>query len=130
MAQKVSADGLADAILKELEEFNDLTEEEFEKIAREVAKEGRKKQKATSPKGAGSRKGHYADGWTVKYERKGNGKFKFTIHNRKKSGLTHLLEKGHQLQQGGRARAIPHIKPVEEWCNEEFERRVKERIGK
>lgn len=130
MTQKVSVDGLADVILKELEEFNDLTEEEFEKIAREVAKEGRKKLKETSPKGSGSRKGHYADGWTVKYERKGNGKFKFTIHNRKKPGLTHLLEKGHQLQQGGRARAIPHIKPVEEWCNEEFERRVKERIGK
>ena len=130
MTQKVSVDGLADAILKELEEFNDLTEEEFEKIAREVAKEGRKKLKETSPKGSGSRKGHYADGWTVKYERKGNGKFEFTIHNRKKPGLTHLLEKGHQLQQGGRVRAIPHIKPVEEWCNEEFERRVKQRIGK
>lgn len=130
MAQKVSIDGLSDAILKELKSYNDATEDEFEDIAREVAKEGTKKLKATSPKGAGSRKGHYADGWAVKYERRGNGKFEFIIHNRKKPGLTHLLEKGHQLRQGGRARAIPHIKPVEEWCNEEFERRAKERLEK
>ena len=129
MAQKVSIDGLADAVLGALKEFNNLTEEEFEEIAKEVAKEGTKKLKATSQKGEGSRKGHYADGWSVKYERTGNGKFNFVIHNRKKPGLTHLLEKGHQLWQGGRARAIPHIKPVEEWCNEEFERRVKERLG-
>ena len=130
MAQKVNADGLADAIMKALKDYNDMTEAEFEEIAREVAKEGTKKLKATSPRGAGSRKGHYADGWSVKYERKGNGKFSFIVHNRKKPGLTHLLEKGHQLWQGGRAQAIPHIKPVEEWCNEEFERRVKERLGK
>lgn len=130
MAQKVSIDGLSDAILKELKSYNDATEDEFEDIAREVAKEGTKKLKATSTKGAGSRKGHYADGWAVKYERRGNGKFEFIIHNRKKPGLTHLLEKGHQLRQGGRARAIPHIKPVEEWCNEEFERRAKERLEK
>lgn len=130
MSRKVKIDNLADAVLEALEDFNDITERELEEIAREVAKEGAKKLKATSPKGAGSRKGHYADGWSVKYERKGNGKFYFIVYNRKKPGLTHLLEKGHQLWQGGRAQAIPHIKPVEEWCNEEFERRVKERLGK
>lgn len=129
MAQKVKLTGLADAVMEALEEYVDMTEEDFEEIARAVAKEGRKKLKQTSPKGSGSRKGHYADGWSVKYERIGNGKFRFTVYNRKKPGLTHLLEKGHQLWQGGRARAIPHIKPVEEWCNEEFERRVKARLG-
>ena len=130
MAQKVRIDGLTDAILENIKEFNNLTEAEFEETARIVAKEGSKKLRATSPKGSGSRKGHYADGWSVTYERKGNGKFAFIVHNRKKPGLTHLLERGHQLWQGGRARAIPHIKPVEEWCNEEFERRVKERLGR
>lgn len=129
MGQKVKIDDLADAVIEALNAYNEITEEEFEEIARDVAKEGRKKLKTTSPKGYGSRKGHYADGWSVKHERTGNGKFNFIIHNRKKPGLTHLLEKGHQLRQGGKARAIPHIKPVEEWCNEEFKRRVKERLG-
>lgn len=127
---KVNIDGLVDAVLKELKKFNDVTEEEFEKIAKAVAKEGTKKLKATSPKGRGSKKGHYADGWGVTYFRKGNGKFQFVVHNKKKPGLTHLLENGHALNIGGRARAIVHIKPVEEWCNEEFERRVEMRLGR
>ncbi len=174
---KVNIDGLVDAVLKELKKFNDVTEEEFEKIAKAVAKEGTKKLKATSPKGRGSKKGHYADGWGVTYFRKGNGKFQFVVHNKKKPGLTHLLENGHALNRGskkghyadgwgvtyfrkgngkfqfvvhnkkkpglthllenghalnigGRARAIVHIKPVEEWCNEEFERRVEMRLGR
>lgn len=127
---KVNIDGLADAVLKELKKFNDVTEEEFEKIAKAVAKEGTKKLKVTSPRGRGSKKGHYADGWGVTYFRKGNGKFQFVVHNKKKPGLTHLLENGHALNIGGRARAIVHIKPVEEWCNEEFERRVEMRLGR
>ena len=127
---KVNIDGLEDAVLKELKKFNNVTEEEFEKIAKAVAKEGTKKLKATSPRGRGSKKGHYADGWGVSYFRKGNGKFQFVVHNKKKPGLTHLLENGHALNIGGRARAIVHIKPVEEWCNEEFERRVEMRLGR
>lgn len=128
---KVSIDGLAEAVMKELKDFNNLAEEEFEEIAKEVAKEGSKKLRQTSPKGSGKgRKGHYADGWGVTYQRKGNGKFQFVVHNKKKPGLTHLLEYGHQSNLGGRVGAIVHIKPVEEWCNEEFERRVEARLRK
>lgn len=129
MVKKVSISGLADAVMEALEEYADITTEEFEEIAREVAREGAKKLKKTSPKGFGSPKGHYADGWSVKAVRTSANKFMFVVYNRKKPGLTHLLEKGHQLWQGGRARAIPHIKPVEEWCNREFEKRVKARLG-
>lgn len=127
---KASIDGLAEAVMKELKDFNNLAEEEFEQIAKEVAKDGAKKLKATSPRGRGSRKGHYADGWGVTYQRKGNGKFRFVVHNKKKPGLAHLLECGHQSNLGGRVGAIVHIKPVEEWCNEEFERRVEARLGR
>lgn len=130
MGQKVSIDGLADAVLDALREYNNMTSEELESIAKQVAKEGTQKLRETSPKGAGSKKGHYADGWGIKAVKKGANKFSFVIYNRKKPGLTHLLENGHQMRQGGRAKAIPHIKPVEEWCNEEFARRVKERLGK
>lgn len=128
---KASIDGLAEAVMKELKDFNNLAEEEFEEIAKEVAKEGSKKLRQTSPKGSGKgRKGHYADGWGITYQRKGNGKFRFVVHNKKKPGLAHLLECGHQSNLGGRVGAIVHIKPVEEWCNEEFERRVEARLRK
>lgn len=125
MAKKVDAGSLADAIMKELRQYRELTNDEMEKIAKEVAAEGRKKLKAMSPRKTGG----YASGWSVKATRSGNGKFSFTIYNKKKPSLTHLLEKGHQLRQGGRVRAFPHIKKVEDWCNEEYERRIKERLG-
>jgi hypothetical protein len=127
---KANIDGLVDVVMKELMDFRKITEEEFEEIAKEVAKEGAKKLKETSPRGRGSRKGHYADGWGVTYQRKGNGKFEFVVHNKKKPGLTHLLENGHQSDRGGRVEGIVHIKPVEEWCNEEFEKRTEERLGR
>lgn len=127
---KIRVDALAKEVVKALNEYKDVAEEDFEEVAKSVAKEGAKKLKATSPKGSGKgRKGHYANGWGVTYERKGNGKFRFTVHNKKKPGLAHLLEHGHQLRQGGRAKAIVHIKPVEEWCNEEFEKRTEERLS-
>ena len=127
---KISIDSLAGEVIKALNEYKDVAKEDFEEVAKSVAKEGAKKLKAASPRGSGKgRKGHYANGWGVTYERKGNGKFRFTVHNKKKPGLAHLLEHGHQLRQGGRAKAIVHIKPVEEWCNEEFEKRTEERLS-
>lgn len=126
----ISINELAEEVMKALNEYKDATEKDFEEIAKAIAREGTKKLKATSPKGKGSRKGHYADGWGVSYFRKGNGKFQFVVHNKKKPRLTHLLEKGHALNRGGRARAFVHIKPVEEWCNAEFERRVEAELRK
>lgn len=115
---------LASQVMAALMEYKDVTYEKFKEIAQEVAKEGRKKLKQTSPQGDGTNKGHYADGWTVTAVKSGTDKFSFVVHNKKKPGLAHLLEFGHQLRQGGRAKAFPHIKKVEEWCIEEYERRV------
>lgn len=42
--------------------------------------------------------------------------------------LTHLLEKGHALSQGGRANAYPHIKYGEELAQRRMEELAKEAI--
>lgn len=115
---------LVSQVMDALIEYNDVVFENFRDIAKAVAKEGQKKLKQTSPTGAGTHKGHYKDGWAVTAVQAGQNRFKFVIHNKKKPGLVHLLENGHQLRQGGRARAYPHVKKVEDWCNKEYERRV------
>lgn len=129
MTQTIRVDELSDAIVDTLMEYQKITYDELEKIAKEVAREGSKKLKEVSPRGSGSRKGHYADGWKVTAVRVSANKFSFVINNKKKPGLTHLLEEGHQLRQGGRVPAIVHVAPVEQWCIEEYEKRVKEMLG-
>ena len=42
--------------------------------------------------------------------------------------LTHLLEKGHKSRNGGMVKARKHIAPVEQWVQEEFEKRVREAV--
>lgn len=62
--------------------------------------------------------GEYAAGWGYETEL-GVGHVKATVHNKRKPGLTHLLEKGHEKFVGGvdtgeRVRAYPHIEPAYE----------------
>ena len=84
---KANIDNLASEIMKELMEFKDLTEEEFEQIAKEVAKEGTKKLKSTSPKGRGSRKGHYATDGVYLISEKEMGSSNLLCITRKSQGL-------------------------------------------
>jgi hypothetical protein len=42
----------------------------------------------------------------------------------------HLLEKGHALRNGGRARARVHVAPVQDWMNEELRKKIEEAIKK
>lgn len=69
------------------------------------------------PSGSGkySSWSNYNGGWDVSSLRSGRYLSK-TVYNSKSAGLTHLLERGHALANGGRAQAFPHIAPVAERC--------------
>ena len=126
MGQKVKAENIQNAIVEELKKYAELTEGELFEIAKGVAKEEVSELRRTSPR----RSGGYANGWGYKINRKRKG-FSIIVHNKKKPGLTHLLEKGHQIVQGkgGRARAFPHIAPVEKEGNIIYQERVKRRLS-
>ena len=97
------------------------------KIMERVAKEAKVKlQNDSRSKFKG--RGDYAKGWRVKKEGR-----TITVHNATEYRLTHLLENGHVIrnQYGtyGRTRATPHIKPVEQWAQQEVEKTIKKEIG-
>lgn len=107
---RIKVDQLANEIRKNLQEYNEEIEKGVDKAKRKNAQEGAKELRQTSPVNPyGSRSGKYRKGWTA--TKVGTA---YIIRNRTDYQLTHLLEKGHALRQGGRSPAIPHIYPVEQ----------------
>lgn len=126
----IQIDALGTEIAKLMEEYASEVAADTKAEAKAVAKETVKELKQTSPEGPGSRKGHYKDGWASKVESENAVSIGIRIYNKKKPGLTHLLEKGHAKRGGGRVEGIPHIGPAEQKAVEEYEKRLKERLSR
>lgn len=132
MSKKIKPDQLAKEIEKALIDFVGVTDEACDKGVRETAKDAVQALRNAHPSGSGrygSWDKKYNKGWKVmqtktdkRYHRKA------TIHNETDYQLTHLLEKGHALVNGGRTRAFPHIGPVAEKCEGELVRNIKKYI--
>lgn len=121
---------LASEITKLMQEYAEDVSEDMKEEAKAVAKETAEELKKTSPKGYGSRKGHYNAGWTSSIEREKASSIGIRVYNRKKPGLTHLLEKGHAKRGGGRVAGISHIAPAEQQAVKEYEKRLKARLSR
>lgn len=119
---RVTADELESVIGDYLTEYSQEVKDKVKKLTEEVSEEAIEELKSTSPKTSSKKSGKYARAWKGKKE--GN---KIIIHNTK-GQLTHLLERGHALWQGGRTRAFPHIKPVEQKIIKKYEEGVKKAI--
>ncbi len=126
----IRIDDIGSEIAKLMQEYSNDVLHEMKDAVKEVSKEAVKDLKTNSPKGEGSPKGHYKDGWTSKVEVDTGTTLEVRIHNKKKPGLTHLLERGHAKRGGGRTKAYPHIAEVEGKAIKEYEKRLKERLTK
>jgi hypothetical protein len=91
---------------------------------KDVAKETVKEVKRRSP----VRSGAYKKSWGQTKVYEGTGGIRITIHNKKHYQLTHLLENGHALRNGGRTRSFPHIEPAERFAERELQREVELKI--
>ena len=112
---RIDSSQLASEITKILNEFQDVTEEAVERGVIDAANEAVNELQSAHPPGSERYNSwnKYNSGWT-RTQLKSSGKgYEITVHN-KRYQLTHLLEKGHALKNGGRARAFSHIAPVEE----------------
>lgn len=121
---KIPLEQLGNEIAKILSEYTEDVIEGIDKTGQKVANEAVKELKAKSPK----KTGVYAKGWGRKTEKKVGDVDTIIIYNKTKPGLTHLLEHGHAKRGGGRTKAKPHIKPVEEMVIEEFTSEVEKVI--
>ena len=126
----IKIDALGAEITKLMEEYASEVAADTKAEAKAVAKQAVKELKQTSPEGPGSRKGHYKDGWASKVESENAVSIGIRIYNKKKPGLTHLLEKGHAKRGGGRVEGIPHIGPAEKQAVKDYERRLKGRLSR
>ena len=107
----------------------------FQQAFDEVGKEAVRRLKNDSPKGAGSKRGHYAQGWRYKCANPRKGLFEGKVYNATKPGLTHLLEKKHVMKdRTGKAHGYsdpqPHIAEVDAWVQSELPKRIQQKLSK
>ena len=128
MSKTIKAEELQKEVMKYLQEYKEDIDEEVVETVDEVTKEAKEELKQTSPRGKGTRENPYYRGWAVKLSKRKAGVYHKVIWNKTNYQLTHLLEFGHVTRNGGRTRAIPHIRPVEEKYNVEFVDRIGKKI--
>ena len=124
-------DELQKAIMDYLENYVEDIQEDVEESTDIITKEAKQELIQTSPRDGIARKTKYYKGWAIKIgarTRKKNYRFTKVIWNKTNYQLTHLLEFGHATRNGGRTRAIPHIRPVEEKYNVEFVDKLEKKI--
>ncbi|MCD7824226.1 MAG: HK97 gp10 family phage protein [Oscillospiraceae bacterium] len=105
----VSIGEMAEAINEGLEEYADLAADEMKAAVKKTAKSVKEEISAAAPSDTGA----YAKSWATKATLETSGSLEMTVYSKNKYQLAHLLEKGHALRQGGRAKAYPHIAPAE-----------------
>ena len=118
--QKVSIEGLAEAVMEQLEDYNDLATETMKAAVNRAGKTVRNEINSSAP----VRSGRYAKSWTTKKTKESSTALGVTVYSPSRYMLAHLLEHGHAKRGGGRVRAIPHIAPAEETGEEQLEQEI------
>ncbi len=130
---RTSIDGLGDAIMAQLEDWNENTvkraaNETFEELAEMAAGELKKGGPYTK------RTGKYQRDWA--YEQRISrasaisGIKNYSVYNKGHYQIIHLLEKGHQSRNGGRVRAYEHVGPVNDTLGELAVQKISQKVGR
>jgi hypothetical protein len=123
----IKIDDLAAAIAAELESYSQDVADELKAAVDIVAEEANQeiKNRITFHR----RTGEYVKAFRLKtaYESRHTKRKTWYVTNGQYR-LTHLLEHGHALRQGGRARAYPHIQYGEELAQRRMEELAKEAV--
>lgn len=125
MARKISADGLADAVMKELQAYADTKAEDVKAAVKRAGTTVKKEIQAGAPKDSGA----YAKSWSVKNVRETSHSLELAVHSRTRYQLAHLLEFGHAKRGGGRVAGKSHIAPAEELGIRQLEEEIERSLS-
>ncbi|MGI6512103.1 MAG: HK97 gp10 family phage protein [Catenisphaera adipataccumulans] len=124
MNEKVSIDGLRDAVMKGLKEYADLAADDMKDAVKDTAKSVKKDIQSGAP----VRTGKYKKSWSVKTVSEDAESIDLVVHSRNRYQIAHLLEHGHAKRGGGRVAARPHIAPAEQAGNEKLVREIESNL--
>ena len=110
MTKRVKPDGLADAIMEELNKYSKVAASDMKKAINEAGKTAKKEIEKNAPK----RTGRYKRSWRVKKMKETSDSLEVVVHSKDRYQIAHLLENGHAKRNGGRVKGQPHIKPAED----------------
>ena len=117
MGKTTTLEGLPNAIMEILKQYDNDVKDNLVEITEKIGKKGAQAVRKSASGAVNGKK--YAGSWTSKMQ--GARVASWSVIYSKKAGLPHLLEFGHALRQGSRTAARPHIKPVEQQLIEEIE---------
>ena len=123
--QRVTVDGMADAIMEGLLEYADLATDVMKGCVKKAGNTVKKETQENAP----VKSGKYGKSWAVKRQRESSHMLEVVVHSKDRYQLTHLLEKGHAKRGGGRVKAFPHIGPAEEKGIRELEDGIRRGLG-
>ena len=116
MSKTVRPDGMAEAIMEELNKFSKATATELKKAINEAGKTAKKEIEKNAPK----RTGRYKRSWRVKKMKETADSLEITVHSKDRYQIAHLLENGHAKRNGGRVMGTPHIKDAQETAEKQL----------
>lgn len=128
MSKKIKVESLEQELNTFLKSYKKAVDEDVVQVTDKVTKAAINELKTTSPRRKGTKNNPYWRGWASKLKKRSSNNYTKVIWNKTNYQLTHLLEFGHVTRNGGRAKAIPHIRPVEEKYNAEFVDLLKQTI--
>ena len=123
--QRVTVDGMADAIMEGLLEYAALATDVMKGCVKKAGNTVKKETQENAP----VKSGKYGKSWAVKRQREISHMLEVVVHSKDRYQLTHLLEKGHAKRGGGRVKAFPHIGPAEEKGIRELEDGIRRGLG-
>lgn len=120
MATRVAIDGMADAIMKELNDYADASAEGVKTAVQKAAKTVKTEIQAGAP----VRSGKYKKSWSTKHTAESSNKLEITVYSRNRYQIAHLLEHGHAKRGGGRVAARAHIALAEQTGIEQLQQEI------